>query len=155
MNATSERHLKGYLKQHLAEYTNFVDPAKAQELQLSALSMNSRLLRPLAGVTYHRLNAPAAGQATAAVGFMTRFLEGNDLIIWINGLLDDLDWGEDGSKRFEAAMKELGSFLGFGSERPEDKTGKGPDNLWALGGLNYLVTANHHFVLMISLRSMA
>ena len=36
-------------------------------------------------------------------------------------------------------MKDLGSFLGFGSERPEDKIGKGPDNLWALGGLNYLV----------------
>lgn len=139
VNATAEAHLKGYLKQHLAEYTCFLDPAKAQELQLSALSLNSRLLRPLAGVTYQRLNAPAAGQATEAVGFMTKFLEGNDLIIWLNGLLDDLDWGEEGSKRFEAAMKDLGSFLGFGSERPEDKIGKGPDNLWALGGLNYLV----------------
>lgn len=139
VNDTAEPHLKGYLKQQLAEYTCFLDPAKAQELQLSALSMNSRLLRPLAGVTYHRLNAPAAGQATAAVCFMTKFLEGNDLVIWVNGLLEDLDWGEEGSTRFEAAIKDLGSFLGFGSERPEDKIGKGPDNLWALGGLNYLV----------------
>ncbi len=139
VNATAEPHLKGYLKQQLAEYTNFMDPAKAQELQLSALSMNPQLLKPLAGVTYHRLNAPAAGQAAAATNFMTMFLEGNDLIIWVNGLLDDLDWGEEGSKRFEAAIKDLGSFLGFGSERPEDKIGKGPDNLWALGNLHYLV----------------
>ncbi len=139
VNAAKEPHVKGYLKQQLAEYVGFQDPAKAQELQLSALSLNARLLRPLAGVTYQRLNAPAAGQATAAVGFMTRFLEGNDLIIWVNGLLDDLDWGEEGSKRFEAAMKDLGAFLGFGSERPEDKIGRGPDNLWAMGGLNYLV----------------
>lgn len=139
VNATEEPHLKGYLKQQLAEYICFLDPAKAQELQQSALSMNSRLLRPLAGVTYHRLNAPATNQASAAVGFMTKFLEGNDLIIWVNGLLEDLNWGEEGSKRFEAAMKDLGAFLGFGSERPEDKIGKGPDNLWAMGDLSYLV----------------
>jgi len=82
---------------------------------------------------------PASGQATAAVSYMAKFLEGNDLIIWVNGLLDDLDWGEEGSKRFEAAMMDLGKFLGFGSQRPEDEVGRGPDNLWALGGLKYLV----------------
>ena len=139
VNATAEPQVKGYLKQQLAEYTNFVNPAKAQEMQLSALTYNSRLLKPIAGATYSKLSAPAAGQAAAAVTFMMRFLESNDLIIWTNGLLDDLDWGEEGSKRFEAAMMELGLFLGFGSERPEDKVGRGPDNLWALGGLKYLV----------------
>jgi hypothetical protein len=36
-------------------------------------------------------------------------------------------------------MKDLGKFLGFGSQRPEDEIGRGPDNLWALGDLNYLV----------------
>lgn len=139
VNAASERQIKGYLKQQLAAYTNFTDPSQAQELQLAALSDNYRLLKPLAGTTYHRLSAPASGQAVAAVQFMTRFLEGNDLIIWVNGLLDDLQWGEEGSKRFEAAIKELGIFLGFGSERPEDLVGRGPDNLWALGNSRYFV----------------
>lgn len=139
VHATIERQLKGYLKQQLAEYINFTNPAKAQELQLAAVSDNQRLLRPLAGTTYHRLSAPPSGQAAAAVEFMTRFLEGNDLVIWVNALLEDLQWGEDGSKRFEAAMKDLGLFLGFGSDRPEDQAGRGPDNLWALGGSRYLV----------------
>lgn len=139
VTATTENRVKGYLKQQLAEYTNFTNPAKAQELQLAALSLNARLLKPIAGATYNKLSAPAGGQALAAVGFMKRFLEGNDLVIWVNGLLDDLDWGEEGSKRFEAAMKDLGSFLGFGSHRPEEDVGRGPDNLWALGGLKYLV----------------
>lgn len=139
VNATQDSQLKGYLKQQLAEYTNFTDPAAAQELQLAALTANHRLLKPLAGVTYQRLSAPASGQAVTAADFMSRFLEGNDLIIWVNGLLDDLDWGEEGSKRFEAAMKDLGLFLGFGSDRPEDQVGRGPDNLWALGGQHYLV----------------
>lgn len=139
VNVAGELQTKGYLKQQLAEYTNFFDPARAQELQLSALNDNSRLLKPIAGATYNRLSAPASSQAVTAVSFMERFLESNDLVIWIKGLLDDLDWGEDGSKRFEAAMMDLGLFLGFGSQRPEDKVGRGPDNLWALGGLNYLV----------------
>jgi len=139
VNSTAEPQVKGYLKQQLAEYTNFTNPANAQELQMAALGFNARLLKPIAGITYSKLSAPASGQSAAATSFMTRFLEGNDLIIWVNGLLDDLDWGEEGSKRFEAAVMDLGLFLGFGSERPEDKFGRGPDNLWALGGLQYLV----------------
>lgn len=139
VNAASERQVKGYLKQQLAEYTNFTNPAKAQELQLAALSDNHRLLKPLAGATYHRLSALPSGQAAAAVEFMTRFLEGNDLVIWVNALLEDLQWGEEGSNRFEAAMKDLGLFLGFASERPEDQVGRGPDNLWAVGNSRYFV----------------
>lgn len=139
VNATTELKVKGYLKQQLAEYTNFINPAKAQELQLAALSHNSRLLKPIVGATYNKLSAPVGGQAAAAVGFMQKFLEGNDLVIWVNGLLDDLEWGEERTNRFEAAMADLGAFLGYGSQRPEDNVGRGPDNLWALGGLKYLV----------------
>lgn len=36
-------------------------------------------------------------------------------------------------------MLDLGKFLGFGSQRPEKEMGKGPDNLWALGGMKYAV----------------
>ncbi|HDR9039811.1 TPA: hypothetical protein QDA96_000433 [Burkholderia vietnamiensis] len=136
---TTEKKVKGYLKQQLAEYTNFVDQAKAQELQLAALGLNPRLLKPIAGVTYNKVSAPVKGQAVAAAMFMERFLEGNDLVIWVNGLIEDLEWGEEGSKRFEAAMQELGAFLGFGSQRPEEQVGRGPDNLWALGENKYLV----------------
>jgi hypothetical protein len=138
-NGAIEAQVKGYLKQQLAEYTNLTNPAKAQELQLAALSLNSRLLKPIAGATYNKISAPTTGQAAAAIAFMQRFLEGNDLVIWVNGLLDDLDWGEEGTKRFEAAMLDLGKFLRFGSQRPGEEVGRGPDNLWALGGLKYLV----------------
>ncbi|KNE87330.1 hypothetical protein PSTG_19288 [Puccinia striiformis f. sp. tritici PST-78] len=73
VNATSERQIKGYLKQQLAAYTNFTDLSEAQELQLAALSDNYRLLKPLAGTTYHRLSAPASGQAAAAVNFIVSY----------------------------------------------------------------------------------
>lgn len=139
VSAATDPLTRGYLKQQLASYVDLFDPATAQEIQMSALGLNRRLLKPLAGVSYQKLNAPAAGQAAAAVEFMRRFLEGNDLVIWSHGVLDELRWGEEQSHRFEAAMKDLGLLLGFGSERPEQEIGRGPDNLWAMGGLQYLV----------------
>ncbi len=139
VNKVTDKRLKGYFKQVLAEHTNYIDSMQAQELQLSALGDNPRVLKPIGGITYRKINSPPAGQAVAAHSFMSKYLESNDLIIWINGLFEDLSWGETGSNRFEAAMFELGSFLGFGSQRPEDSLGRGPDNLWALGEMQYLV----------------
>lgn len=140
INSTGERRLRGYLKQQLAEYEHHQDPGKAQETQLSAYQDNRRTLRPIKGITYNKLSPPAAEQALTAAQFMkARFLDGNDLILFANALADDLDWYEDDAKRFEAAMRELGRLLGFGSQRPELEVGKGPDNLWAVGGLRFFV----------------
>jgi len=137
--SVSERRAKGYLKQQLAEYVHHTNPSEAQEIQLSAVEMNRALVRPLQGITYAKLEAPRDSQAVAATAAMKRFLEKNDLILWVNALIEALAWGEPNSKRFERAMRDLGNFLGFGSQMPEDDFGKGPDNLWSLGGLQYLV----------------
>jgi hypothetical protein len=136
---TAEKRALGYLKQQLAEYVHHADQVKAQEIQLAAVQLNPALVRPIQGIAYKKLEVPKTSQAAAAVAFMKRFLEKNDLILWVNALIEALAWGEENSKKFEAAMLDLGSFLGFGSQRPENDTGRGPDNLWALGGLEYLV----------------
>jgi hypothetical protein len=62
-----------------------------------------------------------------------------ELVLWVNALVETLAWGEDNSGKFESAMRDLGSFLGFGSQQPEKESGRGPDNLWAVGGLRYFV----------------
>ena len=77
-------------------------------------------MRPLHGITYRKLGVPKDSQAVAAVAFMKRFLEKNDLILWVNALVEALSWGEENSERFERAMRDLGLFLGFGSQMPED-----------------------------------
>ncbi|MGY8683906.1 hypothetical protein Q2941_39980 [Bradyrhizobium sp. UFLA05-153] len=123
----------GYLKQQLAEYVHHTDETKAQELQLAAVQSNPALVRPISGIVYSKLNVPKDSQAAMAVEFMKRFLEANDLIMWVNALIESLAWGEENSKKFESAMFDLGLFLGFGSQRPEQDTGRGPDNLWAFG----------------------
>lgn len=139
VNETSDISTKGYLNQQLAEYVNRTSPPEAQEILLSGIQQNPRILKPLSGIVYAKLTPPAAEQATTAVSFMQRFGSGNDLVIWVNGLIEDLSWNEDQTERFEAAVKNLGLFLGFGSQRPEVEIGKGPDNLWALGALQFFV----------------
>ncbi len=139
VTTASDKRAKGYFKQQLAEYVHHTNPAEAQQLQLSAVELNRALVRPLRGITYSKLEAPKHSQAVAAVDFMKQFLEKNDLILWVNALVEGLAWGEENSERFERAMRDLGLFLGFGSQMPEDDFGKGPDNLWSIGNLNYLV----------------
>ena len=139
INGVEEARMKGYLKQQLAEYLHRRDPSAAQELQLSAVRLNRQLVRPLDGVGYTRLAAATRGQPVESATFMRQFLEKNELLLWVNALLEGLTWGEEQSRIFEAAMHDLGRLLGFGSQRPEAEGGRGPDNLWALGGGNYLV----------------
>nr|WP_246583331.1 helicase C-terminal domain-containing protein [Bradyrhizobium iriomotense] len=135
----TEKKALGYLKQQLAEYVHHTDQTKAQEIQLAAVQANPALVRPISGIVYSKLSVPKDSQAAMAVTFMKRFLEANDLIMWVNALIETLAWGEENSKKFESTMFDLGLFLGFGSQRPEQDTGRGPDNLWALGSLQYLV----------------
>lgn len=45
----------------------------------------------------------------------------------------------DAVPRFEQAMCELGLHLGFSAQRPEREIGLGPDVLWGLGDMTYLV----------------
>lgn len=140
ISATDEKRAKGYIKQQLAEYVHRINPAEAQELQLAAVQLNRALVRPLQGITYSKLEPKPKSQAAAASAFMQRqFLEKNELLLWVNALTEALVWGEENTKRFERAVRDLGAFLGFGSQMPEDDYGKGPDNLWALGNLKYFV----------------
>lgn len=139
VNTTSEKRAKGYFKQQLAEYLHHTNPAQAQQMQLAAVELNRALVRPLQGITYSKLDVPKNSQSVAAAAFMKQFLEKNDLILWVNALVEALEWGEENSKRFERAVRDLGAFLGFGSQMPEEDFGKGPDNLWSVGNLNYFV----------------
>ena len=140
VNGEADRMVRGYLKQQLAEITHLLDPVKAQEILLSAVSDNRRVTKPLAGIAHVKLSAPV-GQAAASAAFMSkRFIDTNALVLFANALADDLVWDKDRTDRFEAAMCELGFFVGFGSQRPDKDYGDGgPDNLWAVGGLNFLV----------------
>ncbi len=140
-HAESDRVIRGYLKQQLAELTHHDSPVEAQKLLLAGISDNPRILRPLQGVTYKRIPTATLSQGEASEDFVRgRFIDPNSLVLWVKALLVDLSWNPDQTDRFEGAMKDLGHLLGFGSQRPDDtyKDG-GPDNLWALSGTRFAV----------------
>lgn len=134
-----DRVVKGYLLQQVAEYQNHNNPAQAQLTLAAAVKMNRAVVRPLQGIEYRKLSQNGEQAQQVASYLQERFLEAADLLIWKNGLLEDLVWGNEYTARFEAAMQDVGYLLGFGSQRPEKDVKKGPDNLWATGGTKYLV----------------
>jgi hypothetical protein len=139
-NAEKNPKMHGWLKQQLAEYVHRFDKSQAQEILLSATMLNRCLTKPLGGITYTKLGVSTISQAMRAETYLTsKFTNVNEIVIWIHGSIDDLHFYEDDAERFEKAMALLGLAVGFETQRPEAELGKGPDDLWALGGLRFLV----------------
>lgn len=140
VNQTQDPRTRGWLKQQLAEVINRANPVESQVILKSAIADNRLVLRPLAGVAYERLTLTGDSQAVvAAKRIKDSELSANHFVVKINGLLDDLRFEPGTSTRFERAVAEVGRLLGFGSQRPEVEFGAGPDVLWALGDLKFLV----------------
>ncbi|MBC8723224.1 hypothetical protein F6X37_17030 [Paraburkholderia sp. 31.1] len=136
----ADKIVRGYLMQQMTEYRHQSNAAEAQKILLTANGLNPRVPRTLAGISSARLSTPAKEQAEAAEAFMReRFLEPNGFVLWVHSMIADLIWDKERTEQFESAMQDLGSMLGFGSQRP-DKQYKdgGPDNLWALASCNSL-----------------
>lgn len=130
----------GWLKWQLAEYVQFTDAVQAQQILKSALQLNRRLTRPIDGLDYERLDARDLEQARNVVWTLKPYVgKKTDLLVRLNGILDDLSFLPDNANEFEAAMQEVAAFLGFRAQRPEIDFKRGPDVLWAVGNLRYFV----------------
>lgn len=139
-STVSDVRLRGWVKQEAASHLQPVDKVNAQQLQRSAVEDNPALSRPLQGITYQRLSEPSMNQARlCSIYLTTTYPDANSLLLGVEAILGSLEFGPDSAADFEAAMRDLGLHLGFGAQRPEHESGAGPDVLWALGQLRYLV----------------
>ena len=130
---------RGYLMQQFAAYQQHVNPALAQQTQKAANKLNRSVLRPLGGVAYEKLSTPTAEQGAGASAYLlSRYASGNELVIGLNAVIDDLSWDVKADV-FEQAWADLADHLGFSGQRPERDTGRGPDGLWALTDGSFLV----------------
>ncbi|MFD5343935.1 DEAD/DEAH box helicase [Streptomyces anulatus] len=132
---------RGFLQEQLAAYQHFIDEPKAQQTLVKALTYNPGILRPIAGVKPTKIK-PTDTQAVLAAGYLANaYADRNDFLVGVDVLLDELVYRPDQKQVpvFERALERLGYHLGFEAQRPERATGKGPDVLWATGGLKYLV----------------
>lgn len=132
IDAAKDPAVKGFLLQQLAAYQYFTSPVAAQQTQKTANRLNRYVLRPIDGVKYEKLSAPTLEQgAAASVYLQNRYVSGNELLLGLNAMIGDLDWGVR-ADLFEQAWQDLAEHVGFAGQRPEHDTGRGPDNLWAL-----------------------
>ena len=141
ISSSAEPLERGWIKQRAAAYLNLIDPAKARELQKSARTDNNYILKIGREVASVKLSA-LDDQAAATSGYLAaQFSSGQLLEVAIESLLLDLTPSTDTNshKRFEAAFERLGKIIGLASSRPDQETGIGPDNFWALGGGRYWV----------------
>lgn len=141
INGSDEPVVRGYLKQRMAAYEHHINAVEAQKIQKSARADNPNVLRPIGGVKYERISGPSEIQASALTLFLEeQYQTGNALLIGMEAILSDLNWGElQNHKRFEKAWSLVAFHLGFTAQLPELETGRGPDVLWACDNSNFLV----------------
>jgi hypothetical protein len=141
IDAVDDLPLRGLLKQEAAAYLHLADPVGAQRLQASAMPDNRTLTKPRAGIGYVPLRSPSK-QAEALVAYLAeRYEDGPSLQLGFAAVLDDLVPNPDPQAvpPFEQAMRDLALHLGFSAQLPEREFGNGPDVMWLLGKLQYLV----------------
>lgn len=138
--AAEPESVQGWLKWQLAEYMQLTDPVQAQQILKAALQLNRRLTKPIDGMGYQKLNGKDLSQAREITWKLKSYAgKPNNLLIHVNGILDDLNFVPDNATIFEGAMEQLGDFLGFLAQRPEIEFSSGPDVLWSVGNLQYFV----------------
>jgi len=140
VNSTDDKVLKSYLTLCLSEYINLFDESEAQKTLMSAASKNARILKPIEGIAYHKLESAVMDQARNCSAYLkNKSTDPNKIIIELNGILEQIIFKPETADIFEEKFKEIAKFIGFNSQRPEADSNKGPDVLWEVGALNYFV----------------
>jgi replicative superfamily II helicase len=122
---------RGWLWQIAARAAHYWgDNTMAQRLQQNAYGNNPNLLRPRIAQPYVPLVKPGP-QAEAIVARIEEFGTRRGYIAEFDEVVSHLV-REASSNQFEQSLADLGAILGFTTERPDHKYGKGPDVLWLL-----------------------
>lgn len=127
----------GWLKQFAARIAFAGELPNARSLQEEAYFSNNNLHRPLHEVKYAPVMLPQS-QSKAIVAQLLKFRT-------TKGFLANFDTKSSmltprsTSNQFEEALASFGQILGFATDRPDNKIGKGPDVFWLLDTKTALV----------------
>lgn len=120
---------KGWYLQTKARYMYADSKIEAAKIQLTAFRFNNQLHKPVQGIVYNKIGYINENRNARIRAYIAKFKNYEDFILTINDILTDLSFGTSAEK-FENALCEIGSLLGFISQRPDKEIRKGPDNLW-------------------------
>lgn len=139
VDATTDPRVKGWRLEQQAVYEDRLDQVKAQQVLVGAVGFNPRVTKPRTGVNARRLTAPTLQAQSIAAYLGQTYTRGNDLLISIEAILDDLTFDPAGTAEFENGLEALAPHLGIVAARPERDLGNGPDVLWAIATQEYLL----------------
>jgi replicative superfamily II helicase len=134
----SDPNEKGWYLQKLAHFKYFVSKSESIVIQTSAFNNNYQVLKPKIGITYKKLIFKNESRARKINQYITSFCNFDVLLLNIDKVLSNISFGVEAEK-FEDAIKELGTLLGYESQRPDREIRKGPDNLWCIENNSYLM----------------
>lgn len=120
---------KGWYLQTKARYMYADSKIDATKIQLTAFRLNNQLLKPAQGIVYKKIGYINENRNKRIRTYISQFKNYEDFSLAINDTLANLSFGISAEK-FEKALCEIGSLLGFISQRPDKEIRKGPDNLW-------------------------
>ena len=130
---------KGWYLQEMARYTYPSSKAQSNELQKNAHKTNHSLLRPKEGMIFSKVPTLTPQRRLERI---KEWLASHELFeavaTELDAILTCLSFGVI-ADRFEQALKDLASTLGFDSDRPDKEWKEGPDNLWGLRDNQYLL----------------
>lgn len=122
---------KGWYLQEMARMQFTSSKVESNRLQVVAHRSNRYLMKPRTGVEFTPLQIIEGKRVAAIAAWIAGQKTHEQLMLSIEDMLTRLHFGVK-ADRFEEAFKELGSALGFASERPDKEWKEGPDNLWCV-----------------------
>lgn len=129
---------RGWYLQEIARYRYATDRAESLRLQTAAHRHNRYLLKPTGAVHVSKLEPIAQARGERILAWVRQQRDHQALMVAVDDIVGTLRFGTR-AEPFERAIHELGSILGFASERPDKEWKAGPDNLWALRSGEYLL----------------
>lgn len=138
ISGDADENIKGIAMEFQARFAYFwgnID--ESEKYQKGAFSFNKNLLRPKTNPPY-QIITPKSEQAKSVVDKVLRYQFRRGLIEDFDSVIANLDI-KASSNSFEESLKELASFIGIESERPEHIRKEGPDVIWILPNKEILV----------------
>lgn len=130
---------KSWYYQFAAQLMYFGNKATSNDLQSKACSITTNMFHPPHGHIYKKILRKGV-QPALVKKYLEEFERPQDIIMHVNNILEDLQYmPEIDSKHFETKLYQLGLFLGFNSQMPDNELGNGPDVLWCMTDGHYLI----------------
>jgi hypothetical protein len=129
---------RGWYLQEMARYAYPTDKAKSNDLQVAAHRNHRYLLKPRHGMIIEQITAVGQKRLERLIAWIGEHDNPQELLLHVEAILNRLRFGVS-AEDFEAAIDELGTALGFPTQRPDKEWKEGPDNLWAVRDNHYVV----------------